>query len=247
MDTLDNLYDVLDKEVPKQEEKKETAPTTSSSNNGGGYKSGSFDPWNDEITPREINKTNLKRFDRNFALGSHGEVPVEVIEKIKSTFEELNTLGFTLRATGDNRDKLAVEGEKAYERKEYHIPFKKFNPDVEAKTSKPSKFAYEIAAKYHRAFTKVSNVVRGFLARNVHIMLGSDCNTPVNFIIIYTSCGIETTKNIKFETAGNVSFNIDLAEELNVPIFNFKNENAKERLTSFLSTYKQYLLNEIKL
>jgi hypothetical protein len=258
---IDSAMKVMDEETPKEQPKEQSNPYESKpeqgtanvvnkttteprqyNNNGNKQfngKGGGFDPWKDPITPREINKNTLKRFDRTFTVASaKGNVPDEVLNKLNPFLETLTDYGFTFRSSVDTRDNLTMYVDGKFQRKEIYLPFKKFNQSVTAKLTRPSKFAYELTAKFHKAFDKLSHPVKGFLARNTHLILGGDCDTPINFIIIYTECGIETAKGIKFETAGNASYFITVADDLNIPIFNLKNENFNERFESFLNTFK---------
>ena len=233
---MDDMLDILDQEVPKKPEPKpSSAPTSEYSNNSN---RGGFDPWNDEITPREIDTALLKRFDRTFTITSSGEVPQTVIDNVIAVLDTINSVHFTLRDSLDSRDALLVGTSKHVTRRDYILPWKKFNTSVDAKVSKPSKYAYEVAAYFHKAFKKIPNVVKTMIARNNHLILGAECDTPVNFIICYSDDGADTKKKVDYKTTGNISYFIEVGEELNIPIFNFKNEGAKEKLLGFLETFK---------
>ncbi len=236
---IDDALKTLDEPIAKEAPKVETSSTpTSGGDKNYGNKEKQWDPWEDEIIPRELDKTNLKRFSRTFAVSGTADVTDEAIGSFRDVLETINNLGFTMRSPGDERDRFNKIITENFSRKEYILPWKKFNTNVEATVVKPTKFSYELSATFHKAFKKLSNAVRGFIARDTHIFLGKDCDTPINFLIIYTSCGIENNDKIDFKTTGNASYFINLASELNVPIFNFKNKDAKDRLVTYLETFK---------
>lgn len=69
--------------------------------------------------------------------------------------------------------------------------------------------------------------------RNVFQILGVNLNTPVEFVICYTSTGSETEKDVieRDETSGT-SMAIVLADRLDIPVINMYNENWLYKLYS---------------
>lgn len=53
----------------------------------------------------------------------------------------------------------------------------------------PSPAAFEIAAKFHPDWGRCSEAAKKFHARNSHIILGADLNTPVGFVLYWTPDG----------------------------------------------------------
>lgn len=199
--------------------------------------SNSFDPWKDEIKPRTLDITTLRRFGRKAVIVSHGDVSDEAIDSLKKALEKLDSVEFTLRLAGDKKDKLEAAA-LYYPRKDFYLPWKKFNTDVDPKLFKPTKYAYELSKGLHKAFDKVTDVVRGFIARNTHMMLGDKCDEMTNIVICYTSDGAESKKDIDYKTTGNASYFIEVAEKIGAPVFNLKRSDALERLTKHIeSTY----------
>lgn len=240
---MDDLFDILDAtqpeevaettkteevvEKPKEEVKREYSKPKGDKKN----------LWEDEIEPLEINTESLLRFNRMFTVAAHGEVPGETLLMIDQIAKSLHAKGFTYRYDGNTLDKASVAGFNACkERCEIFLPWKSFNKEVTPKSFKPTEKAYRYAAGLHKAFNKLPPAIKAILARNIHVLMGDECNTPVNLLLIYTSDGAETKKDIKYETTGNMAFFIFACEALNIPVFNLKNADVKERIVTYLSS-----------
>ena len=235
---MDELLDILDStEEPKTQstEIKQPAPAEPVKENKGGK----INLWEDHIAPLPIDKEGMLRFNRMFAVQSHGDVPGEVVLLIEQLTKLLISKGFTLRYDGNKQDKAATQAYTAGKsRCETYLPWKGFNKDLTAKLNKPSEKAYGYASTFHKAFNKIPPTVRAIVARNVHVMLGDESNTPLNLFITYTPDGAETKADVKYETTGNMAFYIYACEDLGIPVFNLKNDTAKERIVEFLNTLK---------
>ena len=70
--------------------------------------------------------------------------------------------------------------------------------------------AFEIAAKFHPAWDKLSQGAQKLHARNCHQVLGKDLKTLSSFIICYTSKG---------NGSGGTGQALRIAKAYNVPIF----------------------------
>ena len=238
---MDDLFDILDSKepapVPASEPIAEAPKQEYVKKEYNNSKSDKKNLWEDEIDPVEINKDSLLRFNRMFTVASHGEVPGETLLLIDQISKSLHAKGFTFRYDGNTQDKASTAGFNACkERSEIYLPWKTFNKDVTPKSYKPSEKAYGYASGLHKTFNKLPPAIKAILARNIHVLMGDDCNTPVNMLLIYTSDGAETKRDIKYETTGNMAFFIYVCEALDIPVFNLKNEDVKERIITFLSS-----------
>jgi len=188
----DDLFDILeDTEAPKSEVVVETTKEVPVASNG------KVNLWEDEIAPVAVNKEELLRFNRMFSVATHGEVPGETIILIEQLSKLLISKGFTFRFDGNVEDKAGLTAYNASKvRAEVYLPWKGFNKEVTGKLARPTEKAYGYAAGIHRAFTKIPPTVRAIVARNVHVMLGDECNTPLNLFITYTPDGAETKKDV---------------------------------------------------
>lgn len=241
---MEDLFDILDStEAPVSEVKTTTSTELSNASDTKVEdkkfvkKEGKKDLWEDEIEAVKINKENLLRFNRMFTIASFGEVPGETIVLIDQLSKSLHSKGFTFRFDGHIRDKASTAGYKACkDRSETYLPWKSFNKEVTPKLTRPSEKAYGYASGLHTKFNDLPPTVRAMLARNIHVVMGDECNTPVNLCIIYTADGAETKQDIKYATTGNMAFFIYACEALDIPVFNLKNDSAKERIVEFLNS-----------
>lgn len=192
-----------------------------------------------DITKTKINPQHIHKVDKSFTVmfnkGEDG-LSLELKNKILELTKVLAMKGFIFRYNGDNdpiykeitsTDGLLVDA---------YLPWKKFNTGLTGKTNKPSPTAYQHTAYYHKGFSKLPNTVRAILASHVHVLLGEDCKRATSFMIVYTPDGCESAKDINFKTTGHISFDIALADEAGIPIFNLKNEGALNRLIEYVKT-----------
>lgn len=229
---FDDLLDGIDGQVETPHEEKQNHPT-------GGYSRNKkkFDPFKDEITPKEVDVDSLMRFNRMFTVVTHGDVPDDTMNIIEAFCRKLIEKGFTYRYDGDARSKASLLAYTASkQRSEIFLPWKKFNTDVDATLAYPKEDAYRIGAFYHTKLNDLAGPVKGFIARNVHVLLGGELNTPLSLLICYTEDGSEVTKGMDYKKAGNASFFIRVCEDLDIPVFNMKQPDAKERLIEYIKS-----------
>lgn len=86
----------------------------------------------------------------------------------------------------------------------------------------PRPRAFAIAAEHHPGWDHISDGGRKMHARNVHIVLGRDCNTPVSFLVCWTPDGAidKTTRR-----TGGTGQAIRVANTYQVPVFNLKRDD----------------------
>lgn len=101
---------------------------------------------------------------------------------------------------------------------EIYLPWKNFNNNPST-LFKPTEQAYKIAASFHPKWTLLEQSVRMLMARNVHQILGQNCDDPVDFVICYTPDGCEDGTKTSIETGGTGQA-IRLASSRNIPIYN---------------------------
>lgn len=99
----------------------------------------------------------------------------------------------------------------------------------------PGALHEEIARTIHPIYDKLPPYMRYLHARNVGQILGEACNTPVQFVACWTPDGCESEAT-RTRNTGGTGTAIALADRNNIPVFNLKNENALDRLSSFLDT-----------
>jgi hypothetical protein len=139
------------------------------------------------------------------------KTPSHYLHLIETTAEAMREYGWTLR-TGHapGADQHFERGARAdaqvylpWPDYEYHVPV--LAAEV---MDGPTSAGYNIAARYHPAWERCSRGARALHARNTHIILGRDCDEPVDFVV-YFSHGIGGTEQA-----------LRVARAYDVPTFN---------------------------
>jgi len=207
---------------------------------GGSTSGAKINLWEDTDIPKvPFNTAHLHNVDKSFTILLHKSeegLPPQIEDKLIELSKVLLAKGYIFRYNGDNDSTfgkiLNIEGGLI----DTYLPWKKFNTEVTPKMIRPVEQAYKHASYYHLAFAKLPNPVRTILARDVHVLTGEDCKRPVRFIVCYTPDGCETKEKINFKTTGNLSFSITIASNINIPVFNLKNDDAVNRLVEYIKT-----------
>lgn len=89
-----------------------------------------------------------------------------------------------------------------------YIPWHGFNGSTSELL--PSWRSYNIAEKYHPRWDYLNQGGQKLMARNVHQVLGTDLNTPSEFVICWTPNG---------SGSGGTGQALRLAKDYNIPVF----------------------------
>jgi hypothetical protein len=108
---------------------------------------------------------------------------------------------------------------------EIYLPWRGFNGRASTLHT-PSALAFEIAAAHHPAWGRCSAAAQKLHARNVHQVLGADCNTPSTFILCWTP----------LDRLGGTGQAIRIASTHNVRVFNMNIDGCATQLREFLRT-----------
>lgn len=92
--------------------------------------------------------------------------------------------------------------------------------------------AYEIAEEFHPYWHNLKPAARKLQARNSHQVLGLDLLSPSQFILCYTPRGKRT---------GGTGQALRLAEEKNIPIFDFGCYDYNESIEEFKLFITKYI------
>lgn len=157
--------------------------------------------------------------------------PPAVIARMTAAAERLARMGFTLRSGGADGADMAFE-RGAGEHKEIFLPWRGFNNNPSPLDS-PSIEAAEIAASIHPAWNSLPQAVKKLMARNSHQILGADLRTPSGFVLCWTPDGAESEAQ-RGRTTGGTGQAIALADRNSIPVFNYANPDAGDRLLAFL-------------
>jgi hypothetical protein len=225
-DFLDILNDNTAKERPKEE---------SHAQSSGGEKKSKDDRWDAFFNGREIEVNSLDRSCKAYIASGDRDIPRDIEDMFTDIAKKMSDLGFVLRYGASDRDgveKAAARG--AGDNVELYLPWNKF-AGMTSDNSKPSVEAYDISAKYHKAFNKLPAAARAFVARSTQAFLGADNKSPIKFLLTYTKDGVEDVRKITAKT-GNVGHLIRLCDAIDIPVFNLKNPESKSGFASFIKS-----------
>lgn len=238
---MDDLFDILESGEPAFKQEK---PTNSYNNNSYNKDRKPFPKketlWDKtNITPVKVDVTAFNKTGKTFSIAlpnATTKIPDSVLEKMKELAKVLSQRGFTYRHLGAHddvvqNDILTAEGVKV----ESYRPWKKFNPNIEHPANPElTEKSYGIAVNSHRAFATLPSPVRAILATNVQLLLGRDCNNPLDLLITYSDCGSEALgKGVDYKILKNLTFMYKVCEDSNIPVFNLKKDDAIQRIAAF--------------
>ncbi len=172
-------------------------------------------------------------------IGSRG-VPDNIFKLMQDISEYLGSLGYVLRSG------KAIGSDTAFEipydlngyRKEIWLPWIGFNKH-KGVGYYPNENHFKQGPKIHPLWEKLPRYMKFLHARNVGQILGTDLNTPVEFVVCWTPDGCESHET-RTKVTGGTGTAITVASFNNIPVFNLKNEDAVERLMYFLKTNLHY-------
>jgi hypothetical protein len=232
---LDDLDSILGKEdTPKPEVKVENKPNYG--NNSGNYskKEKKFNYWEEgDIEPKNIDKSSLKTGGTYFTVSCTNDIPDGDFNFIKTVTKTLTEAGYIFRSNGNSKNDVEAALTTIADN-EIFLPWKKFNTDVEATLFKPKDDAFHYAANYHTKYKDLPGSVRSILGSVIHTIIGQDLKRSVKFMIIWTPDGEEEVEKMDYKKCMNVIFPTRVASDLDIPIFNIKNDESKKKLLEYL-------------
>ncbi|AMO43504.1 hypothetical protein [Pseudomonas phage K4] len=161
------------------------------------------------------------------------ETPEEIQAEMTRLASFLEANRFILRSGGaDGADMAFENGVNDKEYKHIYLPWKEFNDNKSHRyPAKPE--AFEVASKFHPAWSYLKQGAKRLHARNVHQVLGDKLDTPSKVIICWTPDGCEDGKNTSKATGGTGGA-IRIATHYNIPIVNMTNDKWQSRLNEIL-------------
>lgn len=198
------------------------------------------------IIPAKANVEGFQTFNRTFA--AMGDMPSEAQqEKLKPILAKMFALGFTSRCKDLSfTEEFYTWVSSIYSRNEIFMTYKKkgikFKPSSEVVTMEAMAIALETKlSKFPNTDVDKVNarkdIAKNMMGLNAHILLGTNLESPLSFLILNTPSGEEAGDRINFETIG---FNMDillLATRYDVPVFNLNKEGSFKRLEDFIDNF----------
>ncbi len=161
------------------------------------------------------------------------DTPADVLGLMSSVAAKLGNQSWTLRTGGARgADRAFLDGATSVRGgTEVYLPWPQFEDNRHFRLERPSRRAYEIAARHHPAWTSCTAVVQALLARNGHQVLGEALNDPATFIVCYTPDGSLTGDSRR---AGGTGQALRVATSAGVPVFNLQRPSHRERVEAWL-------------
>ena len=158
------------------------------------------------------------------------ETPKEVLDLFIIVGKYLAQKGFTLRSGhaqgADQAFEIGCDQVKG--KKEIYIPWKGFENSASGLVVSKEK-AFELGAKFHPAWERLSDGAKKLQARNSHQILGEELCELSDFVICWTKNG---------KGSGGTGQAIRIANHYHVPVFDagsYNNiEEVKKELKKFL-------------
>lgn len=148
------------------------------------------------------------------------ETPDYILDSMRKLAFILAKRGFILRSGGaPGADTAFEEGCKAGKGKaEIWLPWKNFNNRTDNRFL-PTEKHYEVASKLHPIWKYLKRGPQALHSRNVGQILGMDINTPVGFVLCYTSDGVTNHEQVT-EKTGGTGMAIKIASLNKIPVIN---------------------------
>lgn len=163
-----------------------------------------------------------QRTMRYAGVGSR-ETPQEILDRMSEIAELLAQKGYTLQSGG------AKGADKAFEKgagKKKKIFFAK---NATAKTRAIAKEIHPNPA----SLDKGNGYILDLMARNTNQVFGADLYSPVDFVLVWTPDGAESTAERSIKTGGTGQA-IDMASRKGIPVINMANADWELRLQEVL-------------
>jgi hypothetical protein len=163
--------------------------------------------------------------------------PASMLDLMTRTASWLSAAGWVLRTgMAAGADQAFYRGARTRGPLELYLPWPTF--EGHARTSsrgseqsvlgQPAPAAYELAARFHPAWSRLPRPVRALHARNCHQVLGADLVTPARFVVCWTPDGSLDGRGRRVGGTGQA---LRIAHHYGIAIFNLARPEHLRRLT----------------
>lgn len=200
--------------------------------------------WNkSEFKPNKLEISKLNKTGKSFYIAYYSrgsELGEDVKDKFVKIAKHFISKGYKYRHNNNADDPIANEilriSEEQYES---YLPWGGYNKNIKNPTMKrATEIGYRTAAAYHSKYSTLPASVRAILASNANAVFGVECNNPVDFILVYNENGDECIPKVKekidWKALGNLSFIFRLISDVEIPVFNIKNNESVKRLIEIM-------------
>ena len=164
------------------------------------------------------------------------ETPPAALDLMARAASWLAVEGWVLRtgmATG--ADQAFYRGARAHGAFELYLPWPAFEADARSPScagqlvlDQPTAAAYELAARFHPAWSRLTLGARALHARNCHQVLGVDLASPARFVLCWTPDGSLDGRGRRVGGTGQA---LRIAHHHGIAIFNLARPEHVERLS----------------
>lgn len=159
------------------------------------------------------------------------KTPDQTLRRMRRIAARLAELGWTLRTGGaQGADQAFLDGAlRAGGEVELYLPRPGHNGHYPSRyaprvriSERPPAAAYELAARHHPRWGRLSDFVRALHARNAQILLGPDgVSEPVRFVIAWTEGG---------RVVGGTGMSLRMARAAGIPVVNLYDQGALDAI-----------------
>jgi len=164
------------------------------------------------------------------------ETPPAALDLMARAASWLAVEGWVLRtgmATG--ADQAFYRGAQAHGPFELYLPWPTFEADARSPSraeqlvlDQPTPAAYELAARFHPAWSRLTRGARALHARNCHQVLGADLASQARFVLCWTPDGSLDGRGRRVGGTGQA---LRIAHHHGIAIFNLARPEHVERLS----------------
>lgn len=149
------------------------------------------------------------------------DVPANILSQMTEVAKMLASMGYTLYSGGAKGSDKAFEAGAGQSKEIFYA-------------NDATDTTRNIAKEIHPAPGALKGIGLDLMARNTHQVFGSDLNSPVDFVLVYTADGAESTADRTRETGGSGQA-IDMASRKGIPVINLANPNWRAKLDAVLN------------
>ena len=165
------------------------------------------------------------------------ETPPGVLDLMGRVASQLSIQGWVLRTgMAGGADQAFYRGATVGGALELYLPWPSFEADARSPVGaaqqyvlgQPSPAAYEMAARFHPAWSRLAQSVRRLHARNCHQVLGPDLASPARFVLCWTPDGSLDGRGRRVGGTGQA---LRIANHHGIAVFNLARPEHAERLS----------------
>ena len=155
------------------------------------------------------------------------QTPDDVCKAMANYAGIFESKGLILRTGGAHgADKAFASGVKSKKMIETYVPWRGFN-SIDTLFDSPTEKALETAERYHKNWRNLKQGAKLLHGRNAHIILGENCDDPVDFVVCWTKDG---------KDSGGTGLGMRIAKAKKIPVYNLYLQKDVDSLNMLIVT-----------